>query len=179
MPLGILNSGGTITINRKTAGTIAVEDVVNMYCRLPASSLDTAAWFCNSDCLPKLLTLVVETWNSPLTDRVGSSAPIFLQAGTLAGKPFNTLLGLPVIFIEQAETLGSTADLILADWSRYISATRGVLRTDSSIHVRFEYSELAIRFQYRLDGQPERNTPLQPFKGSNTTSPFCILGPVA
>jgi len=41
--------------------------------------------------------------------------------------------------------------------------------------VAFLTDEMVFRFIYRVDGEPIWNAPLQPFKGSNTLSPFVAL----
>jgi len=77
--------------------------------------------------------------------------------------------------MEQASTLGTEGDLMLVDLQRYLLSTRGNLRVDSSIHVPFVYDEMAIRFIYRVDGQPDFATAKTPYKGTDTQSPFVTL----
>jgi len=80
-----------------------------------------------------------------------------------------------MLFIEQAETLGTVGDIILADLSEYMLIDKGGIKQAASIHVRFLYDEMTFRWTYRLDGQPIRNSALTPYKGSNTRSPFITL----
>lgn len=169
-PLGILNAGCLVTVAKETgqaANTIKAENIVKMYARLPATSIPNAAWLVNSDTLPQLYTLSIA---------VGTGgAPIFQPAGGLSGKPYNTLLGLPVLPIEHCATLGTVGDVILADCSQYLLSTKGNLRVDSSIHVRFIYDEMCLRFVWRVDGMPIWTAAKTPAKGANAQSPFIAL----
>lgn len=106
----------------------------------------------------------------------GSS--VYMPAGGLSGQPYATLLGLPVIAIEQASALGDAGDIILADFQDgYILAEKGGIQTDMSIHVQFLYDESIFRFVLRVDGQPVRASALTPYKGGsgNTQSHFITL----
>jgi HK97 family phage major capsid protein len=124
-------------------------------------------WLVNQDTLPQLYTM-------SLAVGTGGS-PIFMPAGGLSGSPFNTILGRPVLPIEQCATLGTVGDIIFADLSGYILAEKGGLQSDMSIHVKFDTDESVFRFVMRLDGQPERASALTPYKGSNTLSHFVTL----
>jgi hypothetical protein len=64
---------------------------------------------------------------------------------------------------------------MLIDMGQYIMSDKASLKIASSMHVRFEYNEMAYRFTYRADGQPERKAPLSPFKGADTLSAFVAL----
>jgi HK97 family phage major capsid protein len=170
-PLGILNAGSLVTESKEPgqkAATILAENVVNMYSRMFASSIGNAVWLVNQDTLPQLFTMSLS---------VGTGgAPIFMPAGGLSQSPYNTLLGRPVLPIEQCQTLGTKGDIYFADvTSGYVVAEKGGLKTDMSIHLRFDYAESVWRFMLRADGQPIRATALTPFKGSNTQSHFVCL----
>jgi len=66
-------------------------------------------------------------------------------------------------------------DIILADLSQYLLAEKGPVASEQSIHVRFVYDEMALRWTYRVDGAPWWHSALTPHKGSNTQSPFITL----
>jgi HK97 family phage major capsid protein len=74
--------------------------------------------------------------------------------------------------IEQCETLGDAGDIYFLDLSHYILTDKGAMQSAISMHVRFVYDETVLRFVYRVDGQPDVNSALTPFKGTNTVSPF-------
>ena len=73
-----------------------------------------------------------------------------------------------VIPIEQAATLGTQGDIMLADMTQYLLAQRADVRADTSIHVAFLTGEQAFRFMLRLDGQPTWKKPLTPYQGALT-----------
>jgi len=172
-PLGILNAGCLVSVGKETgqaAATVVTENVVKMYSRLFASSLPNAAWYINQNIQPQLYTM-------SLSVGTGGSA-VYMPPGGLSGQPYATLMGLPVIPIEQAATLGTVGDIILADFSKgYVLAEKGGIKSDVSIHVRFDYDESVFRFVYRVDGQPKRATALTPYKGGSgaTQSHFIAL----
>jgi HK97 family phage major capsid protein len=169
MPLGILASPCLVTVAKETgqtASTVVVENLVKMYSRQLNPS--QAIWLVNRDITPELFTMGI-------TVGTGGS-PIFMPAGGISGNPFNTILGRPVIEIEQASTLGTLGDIIFADLGGYILAEKGGIQAATSIHVRFVYDESAMRFVWRLDGQPLLASAITPASGSgNTLSHFVTL----
>lgn len=169
-PLGILNAGCLVSVTKETgqtAKTIVAENIVKMYARMFASSVGNAVWLVNQDTLPQLFTLSLS---------VGTGgAPVFMPAGGLSQSPYNTILGRPVLPIEHCKTLGTVGDIAFVDLAGYILGQRGGLQSAQSIHVRFLYDELALKFTLRLDGQPFRATALTPAQGSETQSNFVVL----
>jgi len=96
---------------------------------------------------------------------------IYMPPGGLSQSPYGTLLGRPVIPIEQCQALGTVGDIILGDFSNgYILAEKGGIKSDMSIHVKFDYDESVFRFVLRVDGQPVRATALTPYKGGATAT---------
>ena len=170
MPLGILGHAGTVSVAKETgqaAATILAENIEKMYARMWARSVPRAEWFINQDCWPQLFQLA---------HAVGTGGvPIFLPSNSLAAAPFGTLLGRPVMPIEHCATLGTVGDLVLADFMQYLVIEKGGVEAASSIHVQFLTDETVFRFVLRMDGQPKRNAPLTPFKGTNTQSSFITL----
>jgi HK97 family phage major capsid protein len=169
--LGILNSGCLVTVNKQSgqkAATVVTENILDMYSRLLPGSDATACWLINRNILPQLYAMSLS---------VGTGGvPIFMPANSVAGQPFNTLLGCPIVVIEQAATLGTVGDIILADLpGGYILAEKGGIQAESSIHVRFVYDELVYRFTMRLDGSPVLASPITAYKGGQTLSHFVAL----
>jgi HK97 family phage major capsid protein len=166
-PLGILNGGALVSQaaeSAQTADTVNEKNVLKMFARLPVSSRPSAVWFINQDVEPQLPQMVI------------GEQPVYLPPGGLVGtQPFGTLLGRPVIPVEQCATVGDVGDIILADMSQYYLARKGGIRADTSIHVKFTTDEQAFRFIMRVDGQPAWMSAITPFKGSNTLSPFVTL----
>lgn len=162
-PLGFMNSGALVTLTRTTTVTVKFADITAMWARLYAPSRANSVWLINQIVEPKLMGMT-------LTDYV----PAYLPPGGLSVSPYGTLMGRPVIPIEQCPTVGTTGDIALVDLSQYIMIEKGGLETASSIHVQFLYDEQVFRFIYRCDGQPSWTSALTPKAGS-TLSPFVVL----
>ena len=165
-PLGFLNSSALVKVDKEANQTkkITVENLVKMWSRMWSRSRSNAVWFINPEIEPLLYTLTV------------GDKPVYIPAGSMANAPYATLLGRPVIPLEQCAELGETGDIVLADLSQYLLIDKGGINTASSIHVRFLYDEAVFRFIYRVDGQPIWNKSLKPYKGDATVSPFVALG---
>jgi HK97 family phage major capsid protein len=172
MPLGILNSPCLVTVLKEVgqpAATILFENIVKMWSRMWGRSRPNAVWLINQDIEPQLFGMSLA---------VGAGGiPVYLPANGLSGSPYGTLMGRPVIPIEQAATLGAVGDIMLADLSQYVMIDKGGIQAASSVHVKFVYDKTAFRFVYRVDGQPLWNSPLTPFQGGagNSQSPFVVL----
>ena len=167
-PLGILASGALVSVGKETgqaAATIVYENLVKMWARLHSRSKANSAWFINTDTNPQLDTLMETGGTSVLMPRfIGYDAQ-----GTIRIK------GRPVIETEFNATLGTQGDIILADLSQYLTWEKGGVQAASSIHVQFLTDEEVFRFIYRCDGQPAIASPLTPYKGTATLSPFVAL----
>ena len=164
-PLGILNAGCLVSVAKETgqnADTIIAENVIKMSSRIFASSYLNANWYVNQMCLPQLYTMSIA---------VGTGGQlVFVPPGGLNQSPYGTLLGRPVIPIEQASALGDVGDILLADLSGYILAQKGGVQADVSIHVEFLTDQQVFRFILRIDGQPVRASALTPYKGGATAT---------
>ena len=171
-PLGIQNSGAVLVVPKtvgQSAATITTANILQMWSQMWARSRATSVWFINQDIEPQLIPL---TLGSP------SLAQILLYtAPGINGNPgpYGTMFGRQVIPVEQASTLGTQGDIVLADMTQYILAQRSDVRADTSIHVAFLTGEQAFRFMLRLDGQPTWKKPLTPYQGSTLKSPFVTL----
>ncbi len=171
-PLGLLNAGCLVTQAKETgqaADTIVAENVIKMSSRIFAKSFLNANWYINQMCLPQLHTMSIA---------VGTGGQlVYMPPGGLNNAPYGSLLGRPVIPIEQASALGDVGDIVLADMNGYILAEKGGIKSDVSVHVRFLYDEQVFKFTLRLDGQPLRASALTPYKGGAgaTQSHFVAL----
>jgi HK97 family phage major capsid protein len=169
-PLGILNAPCTISVTKETsqaADTIVYENVLKMYARMWDKS--NAVWMANDNTFTQLATMSLA---------VGTAgAPVWIPAGGMSGKPYDTLFGKPLIFTEHCQKLGDAGDIIFADWSQYLVGQKsgGTLQFASSIHLKFDYDQTAFRFVFRVDGQPWWPTYLTPrYATDDTLSPFVI-----
>ena len=163
--LGILNSGCLITVPKETSQggkTVLTRNLSNMWARFRGKN---PIWFINQDVNPELDELSIPSGTAALEPRFVT----YDSNGVLRIK------GAPVVVIEQCETLGTAGDIILADWSQYVSADQGDINEAMSIHVNFIYDQDTYRFIYYFDGQPRWSSAITPYKGSNTVSPFITL----
>lgn len=167
---GILNANATVSVAKESgqsAATILYENIVKMYARMVASSRPNAVWFINQDIEPQLFTMSLA---------VGTGGvPVYMPANNASGSPFGTLMGRPVVPVEHCATLGTVGDIVLADFSQYLYASKGGIRANQSMHVKFVEGETALRFELRNDGKSWWPSALTPANGSNTLSPFITL----
>jgi HK97 family phage major capsid protein len=162
-PLGILNAPCKITIPAE-AGQKSTEldfqNIVKMYSRFSNMSGGKGTMFiANRTTLPALVKM---------NTTVGTAgAPVWIPSGGISGKPYNTLMGLPLFFSEHCNILGTEGDIILVDWSQVFRGekTGSRLEVATSMHVAFLSNQSAIRFYFRMDAQPGWLKPVSPKKG--------------
>ena len=174
--LGVLNAPCTVSQAKETgqaADTIVTENIVKMYSRLYSRSAGKAVWLANPDCYPQLATLTIN---------VGTGgAPVGLlqsiTVGGIATATNTTLLGRPLILSEHCQTVGTVGDIILGDFSQYVTITKAGkgMETATSIHLKFLEDETAFRFVIRFDGQPWWAQAITPKHSALTQSPFITL----
>jgi len=175
--LGVMNSPALITVNKEGSqanDTVVAQNIMKMWNRVPVRSRARGAWFINIEVEPQLEQMFVPIKNVAGTENVGGW-PVYTPPGGLADTPYGRLYSRPVIPIEHAEALGDKGDICYLDLSQYKIIRKGGIEEAESIHVRFVYAELAMRWLARFNGMPKLNAPLTPYKGSTTTSPFVTL----
>lgn len=172
-PLGIINSGFTIAVPRWNANAVGWGDIIDMSKRLLPDSWSRAVWLMNPDVLDELL------------DAPG----IVANQVAVLDISQRTLLGHPIIITEKCYAMGTTGDIILADFGagHYVIADREMeiaasremdylqLRLQNYEHVGFVTDETFWRVVLRVDGQPLMGAPITPYRGANTVSPFVCL----
>lgn len=170
-PLGIQNSGALVVVAKEgsqPADTIVYENIVKMWARMPSKRSMRAIWYVTQQAMEQLPLMKID---------VGTGGgPVFIPAGGVSAAPYATLMGRPIVSIEQAATLGNLGDITLADMSDYITITKGGLKTASSIHVDFDKDKTSFRFIRRVNGAPYTRVKLQS-RASSTfyTSPYITL----
>jgi HK97 family phage major capsid protein len=170
MPQGILGSPALVTVAKgggQAADTITSENIMDMYARMWPRSLGNAKWYISQNAWPQIFSLSLAVGDG--------GAPMFIPAGSISQKPYSTLMGQPIIPIEQCQKLGDKGDIYFADLSKYYLADKGGLESAESIHVRFVYDETTLRFVYRVDGQPAWVSAMTPYNGGDDLSPFVTL----
>jgi len=102
---------------------------------------------------------------------------VFLSGTNAAGKPNQSLHGLPLVWTSRMQQLGDTGDIGLFDWSQYLIGQlsgKSGLTTAESAHLKFDYGQTAFRFSFYIDGQPWWPSSFAPLHG-DSQSPFVVL----
>lgn len=174
-PLGILNAPALITVAKEgsqTADTIVYENIRKMWNRLYAENRPGAVWIANQDIEPQLQAMY---WKDAETTTV-STYPVYIPPGGIAGQPYASLFGRPLVYTQACNTLGDKGDIVLADLKDYMTLKKaGGLKQSMSIHLNFDQDLTAFKFTMRLGGQPWLSAPISPRVGSTTYSPFVTL----
>jgi len=163
--LGILNSDALVSVAKESAqvaATVNATNVAKMMGRF-AGSFATGAWFIHTSVIPQLVLMTI------------GDQPVFLPGGSLVGRAFGTLFGMPVIPVEYCSGAGTVGDIILADLDLYTTIDKGGAKWAESVHVRFIYDETAFKLTYRFNGQPDWETSVLEANGSDYVSPFVTL----
>lgn len=169
--LGVMNSPCLVSVSAETnqpADTITFNNVADMWMRLYSPSRANAVWLINQDCMRQIATMSIAVGT-------GGSNVFVVNATTAIPE---RLFGAPIVWSPHCQTLGDTGDIILADFSQYLTTTkagRAGIETATSIHLKFDYDETAFRFIFRCDGQPWWASARTPKHGSSTVSPFVAL----
>ena len=170
--LGVMKAPALVTVAKEAAqapATIVFENLLKMKARFHGRNRAGMLWVANKDVEAQLYTLSLPIGTG------GTAMPVFVPSSDPTSEIAGTLLGIPIVFIEQAATLGTVGDILLCDWSMYISANRGGIQSASSMHLKFDYNQVCFRFISWLDGQPRVKAPMTPYKGGNTISAFVAL----
>ncbi len=167
--LGVLSSPCLYTqpgeIGQLSA-TIIFENIAKMWSALMPGSHPRAIWIASAGAFQQIMGLTI----------VGGTAAtaVYVPSTGAAESPYGTLLGRPVYISEHASAVGSTGDLILADPSYYLIASRGDAIVDASQHANFATDETVFRAKFRIDGQPALSSTFTAADGT-TRSPFVVI----
>lgn len=162
-PMGVINSGCTITHARAADGEVGYDDVVGMLQSfLPSGN---GVWIISQSAMSEIVTMAGPADN-----------PSYVwQPNARDGVP-GSLLGFPVVWTEKVPRVGSAGDVILADFSYYLIGDRQATTVESTQYDRWRYDQTSWRMVHRVDGQPWLSAPLTYQDGSTEVSPFVILG---
>ena len=171
-PLGAANAGNgsRITVPRNAAGEVEYVDIMDMAERLLPGCWESKStvWLINPDTIDQIAEL--EASEANIVNIVDLNE--------------RKILGFPFIVTEKASPLGTTGDVILADFSHYVIADRGLVIAASrhversgimATSIGFTTDETFWKVQLRIDGQPTLTSPITPYHGANTLSPFVVL----
>jgi HK97 family phage major capsid protein len=165
--LGLINSPAKIRVAKQggqTADTVVLQNLTDMVGRLTPEALTSKStcWLVIPEVLPQMYVMGLT---------VGTGGGSVLPAYKFKGPDddFDTLLGFPVIPSEHCSALGDEGDIILADLSRYLIATRSIKKATSS-HWGFLADETAFRMVLRSWGQLDHAKTITPNNGGSTLS---------
>lgn len=165
--LGFMKSPALVTVAKETdqaAATIVVQNILKMWGAMPASSRANAVWLVSQVGVEEALPQMT----------IGNQ-PVYMPPSGLSKGMYGTLLGRPILPIEQGEAIGTKGDIVLADLAQYLLVEKGGIEAAESIHVKFLTDERAFRFIMRNNGQPMDSAPVTTYKGSKKVSPFVAL----
>jgi len=164
-PLGLMNDAALITVDKEggqTAATLVSDNLGKMYARLAPQCVRKSVWVVAPSCIPELLGMSIA---------VGTGGSHLRLMNETNGS-FN-IFGRPVIISEKCQQLGTTGDVILADWSQYAIGMRREISLDSSIHRYWSTDAVALRCIMRVDGQGTWGSAVTPKNGTDTLS-WCV-----
>lgn len=171
-PTGILNSPGRVVQAKQgsqAAATIVAENIDNMWSRrLGGGAGDDLVWLINQDTEPQLGKLYYATG-------ANSGQLVYNPPTGLSERPYGTIKGRPVIASDHCSTLGTEGDIILANWTYYMSINKGQVNQLSSPHVEFLRDILVLKFTFRVNGRPAYDEPILTEQSAVTRSPFVTL----
>ena len=155
-----------VAVTRSGANVVAIGDVIGMAAVLYGPSVGKAQWLYNR---PKLYTNLRQLAIS----NYGQGKQIQDQgAESFEGMPAKPSMHC-------ISDMGTRGDIVLGDFSQYILATKGGVRSKVSVELRFDYGESVFCFTIREDGQPWWKTTLRTYAADNTlyndVSPFVWL----
>jgi HK97 family phage major capsid protein len=167
-PIGILSSGFKITVAKESgqaADTIVYRNLVKMKSNL----LGQGIWIAHAQCREQLMTL-----KDDLGNFIYMSGSQFANASVA---PFETLLGLPIVYMAGTmPALGDEGDIILANMNYYYSVVkRGGVKSAMSTHLFFDRDITAFKFTLRLDGKCPFKAPVVTQNGNYSMSGFVTI----
>lgn len=162
-PLGVLNGGGVLAVNRNSASDIKFEDIAKMLAALLPESTNNAVWVANRSTLPKLMLM---------EDTAGNS--IFIRGDVTRGLP-DTLAGIPIRWTGRTPALGTKGDLMLVDFSYYLVKDGSGPFIAASEHVHFTENKTVIKIFWNVDGHGWVTDPLTLEDGTTRVSPYVVL----
>ena len=165
-PLGWFTSAAKVSVAKEgsqVAATVVAANVSKMFARLinPGQGI----WYVNQDVLPQLMTMTL-----------GNNSVFMPPASGLVGAPGGYLLGRPVQFLENCQTVGTQGDIQFVNPKGYYCAHKGSApEFAESMHLYFDYNISAFRWIFRCGGQPYLSAAISPAKGSVTRSHVVVL----
>jgi HK97 family phage major capsid protein len=166
-PLGILNDPAKVTADAESgqgANTIVFENILEMMTRFYMPLWGNAIWLSNTNNIKQLYAMSLA---------VGTGGSAVFLGGDIAGAPFGSIYGRPLIFHEHCSSLGTEGDLILVDLAQYWRATQGPELAES-MHVYFTSDQNAFRIITFMDGKGWWKQAIQPVQAGDPTQSWVV-----
>lgn len=160
-PLGVLNGGGVINVNRAKAGEVAFGDIADMLSKMLPEA--TPIWVASQSIMDQIIQLKDENGNS-----------IFIRGDATQGIA-DRLFGRPIRWTGKVPSKGSRGDLMLVDRDYYLIKDGSGPFVAASEHVYFKNNKTVIKVFWNVDGKGWVDTPLTLEDGTTTVSPFVAL----
>lgn len=172
-PTGMLNAANNalVTVAKdasQAAGSVTAANIIAMWGRMAPEARNKAIWMVNPDIETQLIQMAMQAEG-------GDSQLVYMPANGLSASPYGTLFGRPIVPNEHMAAAGSVGDIAFINPSEYLWIERDGIRQATSVHVRFEYDEMAFKFTYRCNGVPAWYAATTPAKGSTSRSPYVTL----
>ena len=164
-PLGVMNSGALISVTRQASGYVDMPDIGNMAARLLPDSWIRAVWIINQSVLAQWMTL----------NDAGANVASFIDLSTMQ------CLGCPILVSEHAAALGTSGDIILADFAQFVLGGQDMVVSSSreadysSGTAGWTRDQTLWKMVFHTDGQPILSAPITPKHGGSTVSAFVAL----
>jgi len=173
-PTGMLNAANRalVTVAKdasQAAGSVTAANIIAMWGRMAPEARNNAIWMVNPDIETQLIQMAMQTGEG------GDSQLVYMPANGLSASPYGTLFGRPIVPNEHMAAAGSLGDIAFINPKEYLWIERDGIRQATSVHVRFEYDEMAFKFTYRCNGIPAWYAASTPAKGSTSRSPYVTL----
>lgn len=174
--LGVINSGAAIEVAKESgqgANTLLLQNLAKMVGRLDPVSFKRSVWYVHPTLIPALYGLSFTVKNVAGTENVGGS---YIPAVTTDAEGNLRIFGRPALVTDACSPLSAKGDIVLADPMRYLITMRSDVRLVRDTSRFFDTDEIAFKLTLRLDGMPEDAAPTKLRDGTNTVSPFVMLG---
>lgn len=165
-PTGIMKSGALITVDAEAgqaAGTLNAQNILKMWSRALTSGRKNMVWLMHPDLEDQLPQLM-------LGDKL-----IWMPEGGISGAQYQTILGRPVLFNDNCQSIGTKGDVLLADLKQYMLLKKGTAKQDWSMHVEFLTDQMCFRMVLRCNGTPKVTAPVKLKNSNRTRSPYVTL----
>lgn len=165
-PKGVLNDPALITVthdNDDSGATISFSDVANMLSHLHPASFANSVWVVNPTVIPVLLALTLIGLDTLRAPAVTQGAD-----GTLR------LFTREVLVSEKLPVLGTSGDILLADFSQYFIGMKQGLGVERSSAAGFVTDSCYYRIVSRSDGQGSWKSYVTA-KDTSTKLSWCVV----